>query len=193
MNEYCIFAQYCITSIQTYIRPHTCPRDLYFLLCITPINPRAFEHWEGRALPLVETDEMCSSPAASINPSKMDTASPTAAGPPGKLRGSDCSGSTGTECAPGGETGLHYFYFPSQYTGRDTWPKDQRLKRTSRDAIDQDYPTPPARSERCLVANGTPASAPGGTFGGCTPAPTGSPRGTDGSFREEALTKWVHF
>ena len=82
--------------IYIYIRPHACPRDLYFLLCITPTNPPAFEHWESRALPSVETDEMCSSPAASINPSKVDAASPTATGPPGKLRGSDCSGSIGT-------------------------------------------------------------------------------------------------
>ena len=184
----------CITSIQTYIRPYTCPRDLYFLLYITPMNPRAFEHREGRAyLPLVETDEMCSFPAASINTSKMDTASPTAAGPPGKLRRSDCSGSTGTACAPGGETGLYYLYFPSQHRRRDTRPKDQGLRRTSSDAMDQDCPRPPARSERCLVSNGNPANAPGRAFGRCTPAPAGSPRGTDGPFREEALTKWVHF
>ena len=30
-----------ITSIHTYIRPHTCPRNLYFLLFITPMNPPA--------------------------------------------------------------------------------------------------------------------------------------------------------
>ena len=84
------------TSLHTYIRLHTCPRYLYFLLLTTQMNPAAFEHWESRALPLVETDEMCSPSAASINPSKMDAASPSAASPPGKLRGSDCSGTTGT-------------------------------------------------------------------------------------------------
>ena len=80
------------------------------------MNPAAFEHRESRALPLVETDEMCPSSATSINPSKMDAASPSAASPPGKLCGSDCSGSTGTACTPGGDSGLHDLYFPSQYT-----------------------------------------------------------------------------
>ena len=55
------------------------------------------------------TDELCSSPAASSNPLKTDAASPTAAVPPGKLRGSECSGSTGTACASGGVLGCSTF------------------------------------------------------------------------------------
>ena len=51
------------------------------------------------------TDELCSSPGASSNPLKTNAASPTAAAPPGKLHGSDCSGSTGTACASGGAQG----------------------------------------------------------------------------------------
>ena len=87
-----------------YIYLHLCAH-LPESLCITPINPPALEHWESYVLPSAETDEMCSSPAASINPSKMDAASSTAAGPPGKLRRCDCSGSTGTAGAPGGTQG----------------------------------------------------------------------------------------
>ena len=69
---------------------------------------------------------------------------------------------------------------PGRYSARD-------LKGNFGDAIVQDCSKPPARSERCLVTNSSPASAPGGALGRCTPAPARSPRGTGGPFREEAL------
>ena len=48
---------------------------------------------------LCSSPEPCSSPAASYNPLKTNAASPTAAVPPGKLRGSERSGLAGTACA----------------------------------------------------------------------------------------------
>ena len=145
-----------ITSI-----PGAC---LHSSACITPARDSSLFTNEP-ALPQTTGEDFFPPPVASINPSKMDAASPSAASPPEKLRGSDCSGSTGTACAPGGDTGLHELYFPSQYTQRDTRPKDQGLKRTFRDAIVQDCSRPPARSERCSVTDGASVSAPGRTLG----------------------------
>ena len=92
----------------------------------------------------------------------------SAASPPGKLRGSDyCSGSTGTACTPvGGTPDCMLFISPDSILKKDTWPKDQGLKKDFGDTTDQDYSTPqqqrpPARSERCLPTAGTPISAPG--------------------------------
>ena len=58
------------------------------------------------------------------------------------------------------------FTSPDSILKRDTRPKDQGLKKDFGDTTVQDSSTPqqqrpPARSERCLVTDGTPISAPG--------------------------------
>ena len=58
---------------------------------------------------LCSSTEPYSSPAASSNPLKTDAASPTAAVPPGKLRGSECSGLAGTACTSSGALGCSTF------------------------------------------------------------------------------------
>ena len=86
---------------------------------------------------------------ASINPSKMDAAPPTAASPPGKLRGSDCSGSTGTAFTPvGGAPDCMIFTSPDSILERDTRPKDQGLKKDFGDTTVQDCSTPQQLARR---------------------------------------------
>ena len=75
-----------------------------------------------------------------------------------------------------GDTGLYYLYFPSQYARRNTRPKDQVLKRTSGDAIVQDFSRPPARSERCSVMDRTSTSAPRRALGYSTSTRERPPR-----------------
>ena len=149
------------SSIYIYICPQHAPEDLY----ITPMNPLSLKHWESSALPSAETDEMCSSPAASINPSKTDAAS-AAVGPPGNPL-AEATVRQRTPARP--QVGQEAFGRPA-CTKRHLVPvcsdrySAQGLHgriRTSGDAIVQDCLRPPARSERCLVTDGTPASAPG--------------------------------
>ena len=101
---------------------------------------------------------------------------------------------------PGGDTGLHYLYFPSQISQRDTRAKDQGLKRTFGDATVQDCSGPLARSERYSTTDGTPISAPGRALGYSTSPwerPPRIPRGRklspEDPASEEPRLSWIIF
>ena len=125
------------------------------------------------------TVELCSSPepysppAASSNPLKTDATSPTAAVPLGKLRGSECSGSTGTACTSSGVLGCSTFPAAPREIPR-LKPEDLRGRHRSR-----------LFETICCCALGWALGRATASFG--------NPRGTDGPSRGAALAEGSTF
>ena len=97
------------------------------------MNPPAFEHWETRALLSVETDEMCAPRASNLRRWMLHHL--LQPDPLGKLRGSDCSGSTGTARSPGGTQYCIIFTTPASMLREILGPrpvKDLRGRHRSR-------------------------------------------------------------
>ena len=118
---------------------------------------------------LCSSPEPNSSPAASSNPLKTDAASPTAAVPLGKLRGSECSGSTGTACTSSGVLGRSTFpATPREIPG----PRPEDLRGRHRSRLFETIC-------RCAL---------GWALGRAT-ASFGNPRGTDGPSRGAVLAE----
>ena len=168
-----------ITSSPSTIFEYTClhfapaRRSLYFsdgpartLGALCPFLART-------TVELCSSPELYPSPAASSNPLKMDAASPIAAVPLGKLRGSECSGSTGTACTSSWALGCSTFpATPREIPGPR--PEDLRGRRRSR------------------LFETICCCAPGGALGRAT-ASFGNPRGTDGPSRGAALAEGSAF
>ena len=133
---------------------------------ITSMNPPSPEHLRSCALPVANT-----------NPLKTDAALSAAVGPPGKLRGNDCSELIGTACVPGGTHGCSTS--PASTLGEKLGPRTSRPEEDprGRDRL-RLLGTTSTLGE--VLGDGTTAGAPGGALGRCAPTPTGSPRGTDG-------------
>ena len=164
-----------ITSSPSTISERTClhfaqaPRSLYFsdgpartLGALCPSLART-------TVELCSSPEPYSSPAASSNPLKTTAASPTAAVPLGKLRGSESSGSTGTACTSSGALGCSIFpATPRKIPG----PRPEDLRGRHRSRLFETI---------CCCA-------PGRALGRAT-ASFGNPRGTDGPSRGAALAE----
>ena len=111
MNEYCIFAQYCFYE-------YTC---LHSSKCIAPARDSPLFSNEP-AFPQTFGEDFSPPPVASINPSKMDVASPSAASgfccePAGEASRKRLFGiDRDSVYSRGGDTGLHDLYFPRQHT-----------------------------------------------------------------------------
>ena len=168
-----------ITSSPSTIFERTClhfapaPRSLYFsdgpartLGALCPSLART-------TVELCSSPEPYSSPAASSNPLKTTAASPTAAVPLGKLRGSESSGSTGTACTSSGALGCSTFpATPRKIPG----PRPEDLRGRHRSRLFETI---------CCCA-------PGRALGRAT-ASFGNPRGTDGPSRGAALAEGSAF
>ena len=145
------------------------------------------------------TGELCSPPAASINPLKTNVASPAAADPPGNLRGSDCSGLLGTSSVPGRTLGHTTASTPGEVLGHDpaTSRREEDLRGRDRSRLLETVSTLgevlgggiSAGALGEAPGGGTSAGAPEGALGGCTPTSKRNPRGSDGPSREKALAR----
>ena len=171
MNEYCIFAQYCITSI------HVCT-------CVAPARDSPLFSNEPALAPTTGQD-LSSPPVGSTDLQKTDAAPSAAASSPGNPRESD--GPTGDACkSTSGTRGLRTAIMYDATLGTRTLG-EVRGPRTS-----EEVRGPGTSEEDLRGRDGTTASASGGALGRVT-ASFGNPRGTDGPSGREALAEGSTF